>query len=292
VDIIYDEDAYKSGIAAIKLIQESMGPNDEAARYEIFSVEEAKKEFLVDGDDVKGAFKYAAGSISAYKFAIGVLRLCLDRGLNLQTFTPVTSISKLEAGIWTAHTDRGAITTKNLILATNGYTPHLLPLMQTKIVPLRGQVTAHRPGPKLAKLHPDGLPTTYSFIYANGYEYMIPRPRIASVPDDFVGDIIIGGGIGALPEDGLSEFGNTNDSMLNGLNSKYLHESTSRYFGSNWGEDDPTSRVRKEWTGIMGITGDGVPYVGPVPGEEGLWISAGFNGHGAFRCRKFSMLRS
>jgi glycine/D-amino acid oxidase-like deaminating enzyme len=283
VDIIYDADAYKSGISAIKLIQSSMAPGDEAAKYEVFDAEQAKKEFLVDGDDVQGAFKYDAGSISAYKFAISVLKLCLSRGLNLQTFTPVTSIAKLEPGIWTAQTPRGVITTKNLVLATNGYTAHLLPLMETKIVPLRGQVTAHRPGPKLAKLHPDGLPTTYSFIYANGYEYMIPRPRIASVPDDFVGDIVIGGGIGALPEEGLSEFGNTNDTVINDLNSKYLHATTARYFGSNWGDDDPALRVRKEWTGIMGITGDDAPYVGPVPGEDGLWISAGFNGHGGFR---------
>jgi glycine/D-amino acid oxidase-like deaminating enzyme len=283
VDIIYDEDAYKSGISAIKLIQDSMAPDDEAAKYEIFDAEEAKREFLVDGNYVKGAFKYAAGSINAYKFVIGVLKLCLARGLNLQTFTPVTSISRLEPGIWTATTPIGTITAKNLILATNGYTAHLLPQMQTKIVPLRGQITAHKPGPKLAKIHPDGLPTTYSFIYETGYEYMIPRPRISSVPNDFVGDIVIGGGIGMLPGEGLSEFGETDDTVLNIMNSKYLHESTARYFGSNWGEDDPASRVRKEWTGIMGITGDDLPYVGAVPGEEGLWISAGFNGHGMMK---------
>ena len=282
VDIIYDAKAYASGLSAVKLIKESVPSDDPIADYEVFGPEEAKREFLVDGEDVKGAFRYAAGSISAYKFAVGVVKLCLARGLNLQTCTPVTSIQKLEPGIWTATTPRGAITTKNLVLATNGYTAHLLPQMQTKIVPLRGQVTAHRPGPKLAQLHPDGLPLTYSFIYSNGYEYMIPRPRLPSVPDDFVGDIVIGGGIGALPNDGLSEFGETDDTVINEQNSKYLHDTTARYFGSNWGDGDSATRVRKEWTGIMGITGDGLPYVGAVPDEEGLWISAGFNGHGEF----------
>lgn len=280
VDVIYDAEAYASGISAVKLIKESVPSDDPIADYEIYGPEEAKKEFLVDSEDVQGAFHYAAGSISAYKFAVGALKLCLSRGLNLQTFTPVTSIQKLEPGIWTAMTTRGVITTKNMILATNGYTAHLLPQMQTKIVPLRGQVTAHRPGPNLAQLHPDGLPLTYSFIYSNGYEYMIPRPRLPSVPDDLVGDIVIGGGIGALPHDGLSEFGETDDTVINNLNSSYLRGTTARYFGSNWGSDDPAKRVRKEWTGIMGITGDGVPYVGAMPGEEGLWISAGFNGHG------------
>ncbi|KIW01410.1 uncharacterized protein PV09_07174 [Verruconis gallopava] len=288
VDIIYDADAYASGIASIKLIRESMPPNDPAAKYEILDAEKAKEIFLVDGDDVKGAFKYEAGSISAYKFVIGVLKLCLaNPNFQLQTFTPVASISKLnDMGIWVAQTSRGAVTTKNLVLATNGYTAHLLPLMQTKIVPLRGQVTAHRAGPKIQSMHPDGLPTTYSFIYSIGYEYMISRPRLASVPDDLVGDVVIGGGLGMLPNEGLSEFGETDDTVLNNLNSGYLRETTKRYFGSNWGDDDPASRVRKEWTGIMGITGDGLPYVGPVPEEEGLWICAGFNGHGMVLCMK------
>ena len=42
-----------------------------------------------------------------------------------------------------------------------------------------------------------------------------------------------------------------------------------------WLQRDPSSNQ-----GVMGITGDGLPYVGPVPAEQGLWISAGFNGHG------------
>lgn len=35
-----------------------------------------------------------------------------------------------------------------------------------------------------------------------------------------------------------------------------------------------------EWTGIMGYTADRQPIVGEAPGQGGLWICAGFNGHG------------
>ena len=35
-----------------------------------------------------------------------------------------------------------------------------------------------------------------------------------------------------------------------------------------------------EWTGIMGYTFDSQPIVGEDPDREGLWICAGFNGHG------------
>lgn len=30
----------------------------------------------------------------------------------------------------------------------------------------------------------------------------------------------------------------------------------------------------------MGVTADHHPFVGEAPGQEGLWICAGFNGHG------------
>jgi len=44
-----------------------------------------------------------------------------------------------------------------------------------------------------------------------------------------------------------------------------------------------------EWTGIMGFTKSGDPFVGPVQGSdlEGQFVSAGFSGHGmprAFAC--------
>jgi glycine/D-amino acid oxidase-like deaminating enzyme len=42
----------------------------------------------------------------------------------------------------------------------------------------------------------------------------------------------------------------------------------------------------QEWTGIMGATADGRPFIGEVPGKKGMWISAGFNGHGMVLCLK------
>ncbi|KAG7087670.1 hypothetical protein E1B28_013618 [Marasmius oreades] len=37
------------------------------------------------------------------------------------------------------------------------------------------------------------------------------------------------------------------------------------------------------WTGILGMTKDSVPFIGKVPGKEGQWVIAGFNGHGMAR---------
>ncbi len=119
---------------------------------------------------------YFAGSLSAYKFGIGVLKLCLDRGLNLQTNTPALEIARNDQeAAWTVRTARGSVVAKKVVVATNGYTAHLVPQFQGVIVPLRGQITAHRPGTAMPAS--GSLPTTYSFIYEKGYEYMVPRPE-------------------------------------------------------------------------------------------------------------------
>jgi len=283
VDIAYDEHTFQFGVLAIEMMRMTMDPNEGAACYKIFNGEEATERFLVPG--AVGAFQYAAGSINAYKFTIGLLKVCLSIGLHLHTKTAVESIKQTTPSAtggfrYEISTSEGVISTNTVILATNGYTAHLLPQMQGKIVPLRGQVTVQRPGPKLKQLKPNGLENTYSFIYETGYEYMIARPKLPSVPPDDIGDIIIGGGLGRLPGEGLSEYGNTDDSEVNTNNSKYLKQTLKSYFGENWGDDDPDRRVKKDWTGVMGITGDGAPFVGKVPGMQRCWISAGFNGNG------------
>ncbi|KAH0087356.1 FAD dependent oxidoreductase, partial [Aureobasidium melanogenum] len=266
VDIIYDAGALAQGKKAIARMQETMGPDDPAAKYKILSVEEAKVKYHTP--DALGAFVYEAGSISAYRFTIGMLKHCLERGVNLQTNTPVEGIEPAkdfnsEAPRWTAKTSRGSVETANLVLATNGYTAHLLPQMQGIIVPLRGQITAQRPGSKLP-----GLDTTYSFIYAQGYEYMITRP-----PGTLdAGAIVIGGGLGRLANTGASEFGTVLDTDLNAEISTYLYNCTAGYFGDNWGEDAKEGRIVKEWSGVMGTSADGLPYVGSMPEMPGMFV--------------------
>jgi gamma-glutamylputrescine oxidase len=38
--------------------------------------------------------------------------------------------------------------------------------------------------------------------------------------------------------------------------------------------------VTHRWAGIFGLTQDLLPLVGPVPGHEGVWVAAGYSGHG------------
>ncbi|KAF1362877.1 FAD dependent oxidoreductase-like protein [Lizonia empirigonia] len=312
VDIIYDKPTFELGKLAIQTLREDSRDEEKQegrmAWYNICEhVETVSKDFKVgaknknpsgeDEEAVAGAFEYIAGRVHAHSFTTGVLAECIKKGLRICTNTPVHEFHPLRSHTdhtWEIKTPHKDFKAQNLILATNGYTPYLVKQLQGAIVPMRGQITAQKPGSRT--ILPAPLPTTYSFIYKNGYEYMIPRPL-----SDGGQHIIIGGGLGRLPDAGASEFGTVDDSSLNSEISTYLHGSLAGYFGStNWGEsgeEESSERIVQEWTGIMGATADGRPFVGRIPGKlddkrdciesstdsaqfKNVWISAGFNGHG------------
>lgn len=279
VDIIYSASQWEEARSGVEALQAAM-PNhlQGAARYELLNEAEARNLYHCKGSQkIYGAVRYEAGSLSAYKFVCGLLQMCLDKGMQFHTETPVTALLKASDGTWNVHSDRGIVNANQVVLATNGYTAALMPRMIGSIVPLRGQITAHRPGRAMPN---EGLKTTYSFIYPEGYEYMISRP----VGSTNAGDIIIGGGLGHAPQGGLLEYGTTDDTALNPVLSEYLRDTTSKYFGDAWGEDDSLGRIRCEWNGIMGYSPDGFPFIGEVPEEQNLFISASFQGHGMVLC--------
>lgn len=306
VDIIYDKPTFEIGKMAIHALREDVKDEEKEggkmAWYNIHEdVDNVGGNFHVSAKNaneaVAGAVEYLAGRVHAYRLTTGVLAECVKMGLQLRTNTPVLAMKPEKNGadsVWNIVTSGAgaSIVASNVILATNGYTPFLEKSLQGKIVPMRGQITAQRPGRNTTL--PAPLPTTFSFIYKNGYEYMIPRP----LPDGSQ-HIIIGGGLGRLPSAGASEFGTVDDTTLKPGISKYLHSSLVGYFGTkNWGEisnEEESGRVVQEWTGIMGATADGRPFVGKVPRkmhseqnetQRHLWISAGFNGHGMVLCLK------
>ena len=280
VNIFYSQNQMSKVKKAVEMMRLYLGNDESVASYKFYDSTETERRFLAQGS--VGSVSYAAESLSAYNFVIGFLRLAIQNGLNLQTQTPVTRILRSAEGgqRWFVETSRGTISSTKVVMATNGYTAHLLSEMRGVLVPLRGTITAQRPGQDLPK---SGLLNTYSFIGEDGYEYMIPRPQNT----DFPGDILIGGGLPKARDGGLYEYGTTNDANVDPDILNYLEENTQSYFGSNWGQDHPEGRVRTAWTGIMGYSADGFPFVGEMPDASGLYITASFQGSGmvlAFLC--------
>lgn len=215
-----------------------------------------------------------AAKVWPYKLVTWVLqKLLRENGaekFNLQTKTPVTQLQKTGES-WVLHTERGQVVAKDVLLCTNAYTSHLLPRMTGLIRPIRGQVCALKP-PK------DGTPLAHSHVWASpgtaSEDYLIQR--------DGSGILILGGERNAAADNQVDL---SNDDDIDADVSKRLHRACREVLRLSPGHDEADElEAAYEWTGIMGFSRDQHPWVGSVPeglgGGKGLWLSAGYTGHG------------
>lgn len=204
---------------------------------------------------------------------------------NLQTNTPVERLEKSGSSC-IVHTQRGQVLAQEVLLASNAYTSYLLPKMTELIIPVRGQVCALKPLQKATQL-------THTHVWLKGadHQYLIHRG-----PDDIQVEnggekgrsidrsLILGGERKAVTggEEGVSR-----DDKINPIISQALHRGLNGAVKLVPGDepDEEVLQAAYEWTGIMGYSRDNSPWVGSVPellaaDTEGLWISAGYTGHG------------
>lgn len=201
---------------------------------------------------------------------MGLLQIAVSKGLNLQTHTPVTAISPAPtpSGKWAASTPRGSVSAKQVIFATNGYTATLLPEYEGKIVPCRG-ICSHITCPPGS--HPPQLDKTYCLRLKNGsHDYLIPRAD---------GSIVVGGGRSHFFEGKENWYNTVDDSSLIVPAAHYFDNYMQEHFV---GWEDSGAKVDQIWTGIMGYNSDGLPSVGEVPGRQGCFVAAGFEGKDVF----------
>ncbi|KAH8886261.1 FAD dependent oxidoreductase superfamily protein [Thozetella sp. PMI_491] len=220
---------------------------------------------------VKGAktcFSFTAAHLWPYKLVLGLLSRLVERGLNVQTRTPVHSVSETpgSSGKWTVVTPRGPILATRVVFATNGYTAAIAPQFENKIIPVRGicsRIVAPR-GTQTQR-----LTNTYSIRYRGAIsDYMIVR---------LDGSIIIGGGKERFWDDRSQWYNVTDDTELIEPARTYFDDVIRRNF-KGW--EDSGAYTDKLWTGIQGWTTDKMPYIGAVPEKPGQFVFAGFNGHG------------
>ncbi|KIY48018.1 FAD dependent oxidoreductase [Fistulina hepatica ATCC 64428] len=310
-----------------------------------------------------GAIATRGGALSPYRLVTGILARLLKAypsAFALFTHTPCESISS-GSDYYTIHTPKGDIHTRHVVHATNGWVSHLLSPMRRKVVPLRGTMTAQRPGTGLGKNTNPDWTGSRSFIFYTGktytkFDYLTQQPATdyngvmhipqfcGAAPPGFYpspsGELMLGGG---FSQDGigesalLAELGNANDrddigdgGCLLGP-AMYLGGALSILFdASAWsaeGRDHTDTngglvnegRVKKMWTGILGISADMNPWVGrrmstmtsktplkrsprkrtkpadaasvrpPQLAPPGEWLSAGYTGEGmthAWMCGK------
>jgi glycine/D-amino acid oxidase-like deaminating enzyme len=247
-----------------------------ASQVSVVRDKEDLKKHRVNPECVGATLTAGAASLWPYKLVTFILeKLIKDGRINLQTNTPVTEIES-SGGKHVLHTPRGTITSKTVILATNGYTSALLPNFADLIVPVRGEMSALHP-PKGSTLIPD----SYGMVGAlgqsdNNDDYLVQRP-FSDVPNPG-GHLMFGGGRGAghLPTIGVSD-----DSIIDDDSAAYLRGALLKVLeldGDTVGLKELAAAA--QWTGIMGYSRDDHPWVGKVPDHEGLWLCGGYTGHG------------
>jgi glycine/D-amino acid oxidase-like deaminating enzyme len=144
-----------------------------------------------------------------------------------------------------------------VILATNAYTPQLVP--SVKIQAMRAQMLASEPVSRVVVDKP-----TYSHF---GYRYWRQLDG---------GEVLVGG---------------WRDTSM-ATESTYVAEPTSEiqdHLDTGLAALGVSGRVTHRWAGIMGFTESGLPLAGPLEGMRNVYICAGFTGHGmgfAFMCAK------
>ncbi|KAK5037797.1 hypothetical protein LTS07_001264 [Exophiala sideris] len=241
-----------------------------------------------------------AASLSPYKLIISMWKGMLDdfaNRVNLQTETPVTKITRAPAAAegdggqsgWIVHTPRGDVYADQVILATNGYTSHLLPEFEACIVPTQAQMSALIP-PRESPYSKTLIPMSYGFEGVGTQDrvmsdYLVQNP-ILEYEDPVVGrggHLMFGGGRHEVRGNGV---GVSDDSYVDEDAEVYLRGLPARLILAGT-ETEPETQTKTElldiagsWTGIIGHSADEYPWVGGVPELEGVFVCAGYTGHG------------
>ena len=148
-------------------------------------------------------------------------------------------------------TERGTAAAEHVVVATDGYTHGLLPELDAAVVPARAQVLATAP---LAERHFECPVYT-----RHGYDYWQQTAD---------GRVVIGGWRDTELE---REF--TRDDAPTPTIQRRIEDFLERLLGA-------APAVTHRWAGLLGLTSDLLPLVGPVPGREGVWVAGGYSGHG------------
>lgn len=175
------------------------------------------------------------------------------QGARLFTNTEVTAIDDAGERSFFVSTSRGITLARHVVVAMNAWTPLVVGLLKDRIRPVRGQMLATAPAPR----------TFLRAMSANeGYEYWSQRHD---------GRIVLGGARWAVADRDEGYYAEDVNTTIQSALYQFLTESFPSLAGIP---------VERRWSGIMGFSRDGFPLIGPLPERPGMFVIAGFTGHG------------
>lgn len=85
-----------------------------------------------------------SGGLHPAKYLAGLVRLARDRGAHLYTGAPATEIERRRRG-FVVSIPQGRIQSRDVLVATNGYSDRLLPWVRRRIIPIGSYIIATEP---------------------------------------------------------------------------------------------------------------------------------------------------
>jgi gamma-glutamylputrescine oxidase len=176
----------------------------------------------------------------------------VDRGVAIAEGVRVTRpIGRRIDGQLAIATTQGAVRAGSVVVAADGGLGSLVPAFAGRVRARRLHMVATAPLSGDHVRHP---------VYSRyGYEYH------QQLPD---GRIVLGGFSDVDAADSYTDREEANPAV---------HAHLARYLHDELGVDAP---ITHQWVGIVGYTDDERPFVGAVPGHDGLYVMGGYNGTG------------
>lgn len=207
-----------------------------------------------------GFVDYRGGNLHPLKYARGLARACLERGVRIYKDSPAVSVEH-ENGQWITTTAEGKLLAEKVVVCTNGYTGNMLPGLSESIVPVLTGVVATDP------------------LSDNLKNRILPERQGAADTQRL-----------------LSWFGVDRENRLifgSRINSqRELIDEQNFSFGVRRMHDifPETSELKLHhlWTGRVALTLDHVPHIHRL--ADGLYSGLGFNGRGVAMATMFGKI--
>lgn len=202
-----------------------------------------------------GAFEAAFevpedGQLHPVRFLHGVALEAVRKGARIHEHSALTA-ARWQGGLWETTVNGRTVRARTLVLATNAFTPRLVPALGAIIGPRRGQVIATAPLDVEVTSRP-----TYAHY---GYQYWRQTPDRR---------LVIGGW-------------RDTDFDTEATDAEVITDSIQKSIEAGLAELVPGgAKIEHRWAGIMGFARDGRPLVGWLDAAHHLAICGGFTGHG------------
>ena len=149
----------------------------------------------------------------------------------------------------------GNISAKRILVATNAWIAHLLPQLQSVIVPVRGQVLAYQPVPPV-------FSTGVGVNLSGTGEYWQQAPD---------GTIVLGGCRTVAEGHDVGIEISQPTTLVQDALERVFSELFPQLSGLH---------VSQRWAGLMAFTPDRLPIADTVDQASNIWVTGGFSGHG------------